>query len=297
MLRIVNPFLGKAFMAHNPRKKRKKRLAGVLGRTRKYRKLRSSSKRRFSTKSKRGKASMITFGRKRRAKARRNPRRRRNFALTATATRARSILPTTKELSAEGGTMIVGLGVFTLSNALGVGANKVFERVVQYFPTLGGMGGLVGVMKFAIRYIGARALSKTVFKESKGILSVRNGALVKEIVVITGGIALLRDFGIVGMLPQAIQEFVPQISGMSALERMGLQAYPPGTPRTALAAYEQFRRGRWDRLSPPFAKGISKYVHGGTLSKYVEGGTLSGHLDTMPLETFEQPAYGVPYGH
>ncbi len=153
-LRIVNPFLGKAFMAHNPRKKRKKRRAGVLGRTRTYRKLRSSSKRRFSsTRSKRGKASMITFGRKRRAKARKNPRRRRNITLTATATRARSILPTTKELTAEGGTMIVGLGAFTLSNALGVGANRVFQRVVQYFPTLGGMTGLVGVMKFGIRYI------------------------------------------------------------------------------------------------------------------------------------------------
>jgi hypothetical protein len=193
--------------------------------------------------------------------------------------------------------MVVGLGAFTLSNALGVGANKVFERVVQYFPSVGAMGGVVGLMKFGIRYIGARALSKMVFKENKGILSKRNGALVKEIVVITGGIALLRDFGIVGMLPQSIQDFVPHISGMSALERMGLQSYPRGTPRTALSAYEEYGRGRWNRLSPPFAKGISKYVQGGTLSKYVQGGTLSGLLDTMPLETPEQPAHGVPYGH
>lgn len=308
-LRVVNPFIGnKAFMAYNPRKKKRKRKISTLSRTKRYSRVKSSLKKRgFSkAKGKGGKARMIKFGKKRRSK--RKVSRRKNF-LTASVKPARKVLPDMRELTAEAQTAVVGTGAFMLSNALGEATNRVIAMLP---PTVSGpMQGFMGLVKFAGRYIGARALSKYVFTQNKGILSKENGAIVKEIVVITGGIGLMHDFGLVQALPAGIQSYIPTISGMNALERMGIQKYVKGgtlskyvhggtlsgrykhgsqmqkyvqgTPRTGISSYMDFGGdGNWNRQSPPHAQTL---------------GQFPPNLDTMPLETPAQPAYGIPYGH
>ena len=299
-LRVVNPFIGsKAFMAYNPRTRKKKRRSKVatLSRTKRYRKTKSSLKKRGFSKSKGrgGKARMIHFGKKRRTK--RKVSRRSNF-LTATVQPARKVLPDMRELSKEAQTAVVGAGAFMLSNALG----QLVNKGVAMLPTTvaGPMQGFMGLVKFAGRYLGARALSKYVFKENKGILSKENGAVIKEIVVITGGLGLMHDFGLVAMLPAGIQSYIPTISGMNALERMGLQKYVHGgtlskyvhggtlakymrgTPRTAISSYTDFNSGQWNRQSPPHAQTLGHLPHS---------------LDRMPLETPETSNYGIPFGH
>lgn len=298
-LRVVNPFIGqKAFMAYNPRrqKKRRKKIS-TLSRTKRYRATkRSLARGGFSkAKGKGGKARMISFGKKRRSK--RKVSRRSNF-LTATVQPARKVLPDMRELTQEAQTAAVGAGAFMLSNALGHLVNKG----ISYLPASvsGPMQGVMGLVKFAGRYIGARALSKYVFTKPKGVFSKENGAIVKEIVVITGGLGLMHDFGLVAMLPTGIQSYIPTISGMSALERMGLQKYVHGgtlskyvhggtlskyvrgTPRMAISSYEDFSGGRWNSMNPPHARNL---------------GMLPAHLDNMPLETPEQSAAGIPFGH
>lgn len=299
MLRVVNPFIGnKAYMAYNPkRRKKRKRKISTLSRTKRYKRVKGSlASRGFSkAKGRGGKARMIHFGKKRRTK--RKVSRRSNF-LTATVQPARSVLPNVSELTKEAQTAFVGAGAFMLSNALG----QLVNRGIAMLPATvsGPMQGVMGLVKFAGRYIGARALSKYLFKESKGILSKENGAVIKEIVVITGGIGLMHDFGLVGMLPAGIQTYIPTISGMSALERMGLQKYVQGgtlskyvqggtlskymhgTPRMAISSYENYGGGQWNRMSPPHARTLSG---------------LPSSLDRMPLETPETPNYGVPFGH
>lgn len=295
MLRVVNPFIGKAFMAHNPAKRRKR--PASLSRTKKYRKVKSSLKKRGYRKStgKGGKSRMIHFGKKRRSK--KKVSRRRNF-MQATVQPARSVLPNMKELSKEAQTAAVGAGAFMLSNALGLGVNKVIALLPA--SVSGPMMGAMGFVKFAGRYIGARALSKMVFTKGSGILSKQNGAIVKEIVVITGGLALINDFGLLKALPSSIQQLVPALNGMSSLERMGLQKYvqggtlskyvqggtlgeyAQGAPRQGISAYADYSGGSWNRQSPRGARTL---------------GHLPGGLDRLPLETPETPAYGVPFGH
>jgi hypothetical protein len=302
MLRVVNPFVGnKAYMAYNPATKKRKRKISTLSRTKRYRKTkRSLAKRGFSTaKGKGGKARMIHFGKKRRSRSgKRNPKRhsrRRNF-MEAAITPARSVLPDMRELTAEAQTAVVGAGAFMLSNALG----QLVNRGVSMLPTTvtGPMQGVMGLVKFAGRYLGARALSKFVFTKPKGFLSKENGAIVKEIVVITGGLGLMHDFGLVAMLPAGIQSYIPTISGMSALERMGLQkyvhggtlskyvrggtlgAYARGTPRVGISAYKDYGNGRWNKMDPAYAQTLG-----------------SANLDNIPLETAEGDWAGIPRGH
>jgi len=296
MLRVVNPFVGKAFMAHNPKKRRKR--PASLSKTKRYRKLKSSlSVRGFGkAKGKGGKSRMISFGKKRR-KSKKRVSRRRNF-MEATATPATKILPSMKNLTQEAQTAAVGAGAFVLSNVLGLGVNKVVEMLPTSMSDR--VQGFMGVVKFAGRYIGARALSKMVFTKSSGLLSKSNGALVKEIVVITGGLALINDFGLRDALPERIRKLVPNLSGMSPISRMGiskyvhggtlskyvhggtLSAYERGTPRQGISAYADYTRSGWNMQSPARARTL---------------GALPGGLDKLPLETPEVPNYGIPYGH
>lgn len=240
---------------------------------------------------------MMHFGRKRRAGRKRNPSRRRNF-MEAAITPARTVLPNMRELTQEAQTALVGAGAFMLSNALGVGVNKLITMLPAV--AAGPIQGVMGLVKFAGRYLGARVLSSMVFKQPSGILSKENGAVVKEIVVITGGLALMHDFGLVAALPPGIQALVPTISGMNALERMGIQryvqggtlskyvhggslgAYARGTPRMGISAYAMSSGGGWDRMSPPSARNL---------------GHLPPNLERMPLETPETPNFGIPFGH
>lgn len=298
MLRVVNPFVGKAFMASNPRTKKRRRT--VLSRTKGYRRVkRSLARRGFSlAKGKGGTSRMIHFGKKRRSgRKSRAGSRRRNF-MTATAQPARTVLPNMRELSAEAQTAVVGVGALMLSNAIG----KAINKGIAFLPVsvAGPMQGFMGIVKFAGRYIGARALSLYVFNKPKGILSKANGALVKELVVITGGLALAHDMGAVAMLPAQVQVFIPQLSGMSAIERMGiskyvhggtlskyvhggtLSAYARGTPRNGISAYTHYQDG-WNRMSPPSARNLGRH--------------LPSNLDQMPTETPETSNYGIPFGH
>jgi hypothetical protein len=282
-------------MAHNPVKRRKR--PASLSRTKKYRKTKSSLKVRGfrKAKGKGGKSRMIHFGKKRRTK--RKVSRRRNF-MEATIKPATRIVPSMKDLTAEAQTAFVGAGAFVLSNALGLGVNKVIGMMPA--SVTGPMQSVMGIVKFAGRYLGARALSSKVFTKTSGILSKQNGAIVKEIVVITGGLALINDFGLLRMLPASIQAMVPSLSGMSNLERMGLQKYVQGgtlskyvhggtlgkyvqgTPRQGISAYTDFNRGSWNLQQPQGAVNL---------------GNLPGGLDKLPLETPEVSSHGIPFGH
>lgn len=213
---------------------------------------------------------MIHFGRVRRRRS--GGRRRRNsLALEATATSASKLMPSSGEMMKEGTTAVIGMGAFMASNGLGVLVDKAFAALPVAVPA-----SFVGILKFAGRYLGARALSMYVFNKGSGLLSKDNGALIKEITVISGGVGLMRSLGLFDYLPAAIQPYIPQLSGAFAdLRRMGISAYAYGTPRR-LSAYTAFQGGAWQRQRPPYARPLGEYVRGGTLGAYVHGGTLGG---------------------
>lgn len=280
MLRVANPF-GKAFMVTNPKRRRrgsrrKKNYAGVLARSKAYRKVkRRSVKKKFSfpSISRRGGSAMIHFGRirSRRRRSSGGRRRRNALALEATATSATRLLPNSGEMMKEGTTAVVGMGAFMASNGLGVLVDKVMAAVPIAIPA-----SLTGIVKFVGRYLGARALSMYVFNKGSGLMSKDNGALIKQITVISSGVGLMRSFGVFDYLPAALQPYIPQLSGaFTGLTRMGISAYAYGSPRR-LSAYTSYQGGGWQPQRPAYAQKLGAYVQGGTLGEYVRGGTLGG---------------------
>lgn len=231
---------------------------------------------------------LITSRRRRRSHG--GGRRRRNFSLAVHATPATRILPNIKEVQDEAVTVAIGTGAFVANHALGVGVNKILEMIDNASP--GFIGKLdtkiIGALKFAARYLGARALSSMVFKDASGILSKSNGALIKQIVVISGGVALLRDLGLLDYLGQ-FKDYIPQLGyapgAMTDLTRMGIEGYSDGTPRD-LAGYQEYEGGgNWGALA-----GYENAAGGGYQLGYVPS-------EANPTETMQVPTYGVPFGH
>lgn len=298
MLRIVNPGLGRALMVENPGRRRrrrrgKRRQSGILLRASSFRKAYRPRRRRYAKPRNyrplgRGYRMLITSRRRRRSHG--GGRRRRNFSLAVHATPATRILPNLNEMQDEAVTVAVGTGAFVANHALGVGVNKILEMIDNASPGFIGKldAKIIGAAKFAARYLGARALSSMVFKESTGVLSKANGALIKQIVVISGGIALLRDLGLLDWLGQ-YAAYIPQLGyapgAMTDLTRMGIEGYTDGTPRS-LAGYEENQGGsNWGGVA-----GYENAAGGGYQLGYVPS-------EANPVETMQVPTYGVPFGH
>jgi len=293
MLRIVNPGLGRALMVENPgHRRRNRRQSGIMLRFASFRKAYKPHRRRYEKPSNyrpyRSGYHMLITSRRRRSYG--GGRRRRNFSLAVHATPATRILPNLNEIQDEAVTVAIGTGAFIANHALGEGVNKIIQMIDDASP--GFLSKLdtkiIGAMKFATRYLGARALSSMVFKENTGILSKANGALIKQIVVISGGVALLRDLGLLDWLGQ-FSSYIPQLGyapgAMTDLTRMGIEGYTDGTPRS-LAGYTENEGGsNWSGIS-----GYENAAGSGYQLGYVPN-------EANPVETMQVPTYGVPFGH
>lgn len=280
MLRIVNPVHG-AMMVTNPARRRKRglrkgyRFKGLLPKARARRKGASRSTFAF------GEKSMIrlhsTTRRKGGKKRGGYRRRRKNQEMgMVDTTPARKLLPDTKELTGDASTLLVGVGAFMLNHAVGQGVNKL----VSMSGMGDKLGGAMGVVKFAARYLGARALSAYVFKESKGVLSKDNGVFVKNIITISAGVALANDFGLREKLPAAVQPYWPNLAGYESGIRPG-QLSRARHYRKVLSGYDSgVRRAQ-----------LSSYTS--TTRADLSGGV---NFDNMPTEGFEVSNYGIPFG-
>lgn len=252
MLRIANP-LGKAFMVTNPAKRGGGRSNGNPSL---------------------GESSMLRIYNRRRSHRKRNAGAGVMSAdvMSAEQGAPSSILPKIKDLGGIVGTVGVGTVLFMANNAVGVGIDKVITN----FNLDAQQKGLVQGLKFAGRYLTARGVASLAFTQSKGFLSRRNGAFLVTMSLLTGGFALLREFGLFEKLPEALQPYIPKLS-----------AYESGVQRSNLSGYRR-------RLSA-YESGIQR----GQLSAYTQGikkSQLSANFDNMPVEQMEVPNYGVPFG-
>lgn len=189
--------------------------------------------------------------------------------------RVTGILPRVKDLSGMVSTVLMGTAAFIGSNGIG----KLVDNLLAQLNLTGSMGKAAGVVKFGGRVLIAHAAASTFFKARRGPLSAANGRFLLNLTIITGGVALLRDLGVVDMLPAQVQPLIPQLSG-----------YDSGVSRTSLSRYHRRRHMR----------GYDSGVRRTSLSAYdngVHAASLShANYDTMPVETMEQPTYGVPFG-
>lgn len=233
-----------------------------------------------------GKALMVTnpfhggsMSRYRRRRSRRRHSRRRNPAggalLQVSTQPVTKAIPSTRELTRAAGTVIAGGTMFMGSHAIGVAIQKLLDRF-NIAPTA---RGATATIKFLGRWAGARLVATTAFKQRRGFLSHENGRFLVNISIIAGGIALLRDLGIVDMLPEQVRDYVPQLAAYDAGVRSGslsrfrrLRAYDAGIHRGNLSAYDA---------------GVARR----SLSQ-----APRAHYDNMPVETVMQPTYGVPWG-
>lgn len=226
---------------------------------------------------------------RRRTSSRRRRTRRRNPATAFTIPRmtevsdspVRGIIPKAKDLAGGIGTILGGGIMFMGSHALGVAIGKLLEKV----PNVGETG--TALIKFGGRWVLARGVASTVFTQRSGLLSKDNGRFLVNISLIAGGIALLRDLQVVEKLPDAVQPYVPNLAGYDAGVRRGslsrarrLRSYDRGIHRGSLSSYDSGVR----------SSSLSAYDAG------VSAGRLSTNFDNMPVETVEQPNYGVPFG-
>lgn len=255
MLRISNP-LGKAFMVTNP-------AGGDMLRVHRRRN-RRSSRRRYGRRSRRRNPAMSFGGDIMEVQSGSIPKGR--------------ILPKVKDIGGVIGTLIGGTLGFAGSNAIGVGVKQLVEKVLPA-GTLGEKG--LGVVTFIGRYVGAHAVAATLFQGTKGLLSKDNGRFMVNITIVAGGLALLRDLGVIAMLPAQVQPYIPQLS-----------AYDSGIHRGSLSRYHGRRLSAYD-------SGIQRgSLSGHSLRGYDAGvrpGQLSGNYDDMPVE-LPNYNYGVPLG-
>lgn len=186
-------------------------------------------------------------------------------------------LPRVKDLAGVAGTVVGGTIGFVGSNVIGVGIKNLLEQI-NLAPTLGVQG--LGVATFIGRYVGAHALAAAVFQANKGLFSKDNGRFMVNIAIVTGGLTLLRDLGVIGMLPAQVQPYIPQLS-----------AYDSGVTRGSLSRYHRRLRA--------YDSGIQRgSLSGSRVLGYdagVRASQLSGNFDEMPVETASYN-YGVPYG-
>lgn len=271
MLRIVNPVSG-AMMITNPARRTKRR---GLRKGYKFRGLlpKARAQRGGSASFNFGEKSMIRLHSTRRKRRRGGVRRRKNQLGQIATSPVTKVLPDTKQMTAEAGTLLVGIGAFMANHALGAGVNMLVDKTGMG-PRI---GGAMGIVKFAARYLGARAIAHYAFTQSKGFLSRDNGVFVKNVVVISAGVGLLNDLGLRDKLPAALRDYWPNLSG-----------YASGVRRGQLSG---------SRVLSGYGAGVKK----AQLSSYaasVQRGQLSGgvNFDNMPTEQMEVSNYGIPFG-
>lgn len=184
------------------------------------------------------------------------------------------LVPKTREVGGIVGTLVGGTIAFIGSNAIGTLVNDLLVRANLSDK----LGGAAGVVKFAGRYLVARGITGVAFRANKGLLSRDNGRFMLNITIITSGLALLRDLGVIAMLPAQVQPYIPQLSG-----------YDSGIHRSSLSRYHRRR-----------VRGYDSGIQRSSLSAYDAGvrpASLSrANYDSMPVEMMEQPTYGVPFG-
>lgn len=270
MLRIVNPVHG-AMMVTNPAKRvglrKGYKFRGLLPIARPKRGGRMKGN--FFG----GKGMIRLHSRFRRGRV----RRRRNQIGEIATSPVRKVLPDTKQLTAEAGTLLVGIGAFMANHALGQGVNMLIDKTGMG-PKI---GGAMGIIKFAARYIGARALAAYAFTQNSGFLSKENGTFVKNVVVISAGVGLLNDLGLRDKLPGTLRDYWPNLA-----------AYESGVTSSQLYGPRHYRS---------VLSGYSAGVQRSQLSNYragIQRSQLSGgvNFDNMPTEQYEVSNYGVPFG-
>lgn len=247
MLRIHNPVrIGKALMVTNPVR------SYPMARRRRY------SRRRHSRRRNPAGSMGISIGR----------------MTEVSDAPVSGFVPKVREVGGVVGTLVGGTLAFVGSNAIGKLVNDLLVKA-----QLGDkLGGAAGVVKFAAKYIGARAVTGFAFRANKGLLSKDNGRFLLNITIITSGLALLRELGLIDKLPVEIQSYIPQLS-----------AYDAGVRSSNLSRYGRRLRG--------YDSGIQR----SNLSAYDAGvrrASLSSNVnyDNMPVEVMETPTYGVPFG-
>lgn len=187
-----------------------------------------------------------------------------------------TVLPKMREVGGIIGTTFAGTLAFVGSNGIGVLVDNVLTQL-NLGPTL---GKAAGVVKFGTRFLVAHAAAATFFKSGRGLLSKTNGRFLLNLTIITGGLALLKDLGVIAMLPAQVQPLIPQLS-----------AYDSGVTRGSLSRYHRRLRA--------YDSGIQRgSLSGSRVLGYdagVRASQLSGNFDEMPVETASYN-YGVPYG-